>query len=43
MISEWADQWEMSFRFNPSKQDQVIFNTKETDHLLLVFNNIYVS
>ena len=42
MIKERADQWKMNFRSNPSKQDQVTFSTKKTDHLLLVFN-IYVS
>ena len=45
-IGDWAFQWKMSFKPDPSKQTQeVIFSSKlkNVSHPLLVFNNANVS
>ena len=45
-ISDWAFQWKMSFKTDPSKQAQeVIFSRKlkNVSHPSLVFNNVNVS
>ena len=45
-IGDWAFQWKMSFKPDPSKQTQEVIFTrklKNVSHPLLVFNNANVS